>query len=161
MKLFRRIATRFSYGLDYLARLAIFLLMSLVISNVILRFFGSPVRGTVEWVEFLTAMVIGLSLSYCAVQGGHIAVGLLVDKLERKMQLVISIFINLVSFLFLLIVFWRIISYADSIRRAGQVSLTTGTPYYPFIIIIAIGFLAYSLIIMADLLDDLKVVQRK
>ena len=50
--------------MDYIARWAVVAMMTIVVGNVIMRQFGSPIDGTVELVGFLAALVIGLSIAY-------------------------------------------------------------------------------------------------
>lgn len=151
-----KVAHFVSENLDRLARIVLFALMCLVVSNVIMRFFGNPIRGTVEWVEFLTAVCMGLALAYCAIQGGHIAVTFLTDRLPFKPRLAVEGTVNLVVLVFLALIFWRLLIYADRMKQLGQVSLTTGTPYYPFIIIIAVGVLGYCIVLLAEIVTAIR-----
>ena len=161
MALFRKYIEALSLNLDRLGRVVIFLLMFLVVSNVIgRRLFGAPVRGTVEGVEFLTAMAIGLCLAYCAIHGGHVAVGFLTDKFKPKTQAVIEIFIKLLSMSFLILACWRVALYADRMYQTGQISLTLSLPYFPFVLTIAFGFLCYCLVLLLEILEQIgKVVK--
>jgi len=156
-----KLAGKFSYILDFIARWFVVALMVLVVGNVITRLFGSPIQGTIEWAEFLTAMAVGLSLAYCGAQGGHIALEFFVEKLNIKVQGIFQSVIDLFSLAFLSLSSWRIILYANDLKLSGQVSLTTQTPYYLFIYVIAFGFLAYGLVVLGSLIDNLrKGVQR-
>ena len=156
LALFRKYIEALSLNLDRLGRVVIFFLMLLVVANVLgRRLFGAPVRGTVEGVEFLTAMAIGLCLAYCAIQGGHVAVGFITDKFSYKKQAVIEIFIKLLSLAFLLLACWRIALYADRMYQTGQISLTLSLPYYPFVLVIAFGFLSYSLVLILEIAENI------
>jgi TRAP-type C4-dicarboxylate transport system permease small subunit len=156
MVLFRKYVEVLSLNLDRLGRTAIFLLMLLVVSNVIgRRLFGFPVRGTVEGVEFLAAMAIGLCLAYCAVKGGHVAVGFMTDRLSPKKQVIIEIFIKLLSLAFLLLACWRIVLYADRMYQTGQISLTLSLPYFPFVLVIAFGFLFYGVVLILEIMENI------
>lgn len=161
MGIVSRFAGRFSHFLDHIARWTVVALMVLVVGNVILRLFGSPIQGTIEWAEFLAAMAIGLSLGYCGAQGGHIALELFVEKLSTKGQALLQVVIDFLVVAFVSIAFWRIMLYANDLKLSGQVSMTTKTPYYLFIYVIGIGFLAYGLVVLGSMLDNLrKGVQR-
>ena len=161
MGIVSRFAGKFSYYLDLMARCTVVALMALVVGNVILRLFGSPIQGTIEWAEFLAAMAVGLSLAYCGAQGGHIALEFFVEKLKFKVQVLLKIGIDFLILIFLSLSFWRIILYANDLKLSGQVSLTTKTPYYLFIYVIALGFLAYGLVVIGSMIDSLrKGVQR-
>ncbi|GAB6155062.1 hypothetical protein JCM17380_38130 [Desulfosporosinus burensis] len=156
MSIVSRFAEKLSSILDRIAGWFVVALMVLVVGNVILRLFGSPIQGTIEWAEFLTAMAIGLSLAYCAVQDGHITLEFLVRKFNIKMQAVLKIVIDFLVVVFLSLAFWRIILYANDMKLSGQVSMTTKTPFYWFIYVVAFGFLAYGLVVLGSIIDNLK-----
>lgn len=161
MGLVSRVALKVSHFLDYFARLSWMLLMILVVGNVIMRPFGYPIRGTFELVEFATALAVGLSIAYCASQGGHVAATFLIDKLGEKFQAVVNVFVELVTLSFLGLVCWRMIDYANVLKTTGQVAQTTEISYYYFVYVIAFGFAAYFLVSLGNLIDNaLKVVQR-
>ncbi|HBW35591.1 TRAP transporter small permease [Desulfosporosinus sp. BICA1-9] len=156
MSIVSKFAGRLSSILDRIAGWFVVALMVLVVGNVILRLFGSPIPGTIEWAEFLTAMAIGLSLAYCAVQDGHITLEFLVRKFNIKVQAVLKIVIDCLVVVFLSLAFWRIILYANDMKLSGQVSMTTKTPFYWFIYVVAFGFLAYGLVVLGSIIDNLK-----
>lgn len=151
-----RLAGKLSYVLDHCARWFVVALMVLIVGNVILRLFGSPIPGTIEWAEFLTAMAIGLSLGYCGAQGGHIALEFIVEKFNPKVQAILAIVIDFLVMVFLSLSFWRIIIYANDMKLSGQVSMTTKTPFYLFIYVVAFGFLAYCLVVLGSMIDKLR-----
>ncbi len=156
MEKFRKFIEAFSLNLDRLGRVVIFLLMLLVVANVASRrLFASPVRGTVEGVEFLTAMAIGLCLAYCAVQGGHVAVGFFTDRLRPRTQAVLEVFVKSLSLVFLVLACWRIVIYAQRTIITGQQSLTLSLPYYPFVLVIAFGFFCYALVLVLEILENI------
>ncbi|SHI16508.1 TRAP transporter small permease [Desulfosporosinus lacus] len=156
-----KFAVKFSHILDLIARALVVAIMVLGVTNVITRFFGINIPGTIEWTEFLAAMVIGLSLAYCGAQSGHIFLELFTDKFPIKVQHWLQIVIDLLSMVFLSLSFWRIILYANDMKLSGQVSMTTKTPYYMFIYVVAFGLLAYALVTLGSMADSLrKGVQR-
>lgn len=150
-----------SIFLDRLAGLLVFALMVLVVSNVIMRLTGKPILGAIEFVGFLMAIAIGLSLAYCQVQGSHIAVSLFLDNLPNKIRAYIEILVNIIVFLFLILVVWRLYIYADALRIKAQVSLTTGISFFPFILVIAFGFLVYCLVVLTGIVDSVRKVVRR
>jgi len=149
-----------SIFLDRLAGLLVFALMVLVVSNVIMRLTGKPILGAIEFVGFLMAIAIGLSLAYCQAQGSHIAVSLFLDNLPNKIRAYIEILVNIIVFLFLILVVWRLYIYADALRIKAQVSLTTGISFFPFILVIAFGFLVYCLVVLTGIVDSVRKVVR-
>lgn len=156
-----KFALKLSLGLDYIARAIWLLLMLLVIGNIITRAFGFPIPGTFELVEFMASLAIGLSLAYCAAQGGHVATTFLIDKLSEKGQAVADTLIELLVLAFLGLAVWRLSNYAATIKITGQVAQTTQIAYYPFVYVIAFGFAAYFLVSLGKFIDNFRKVVRK
>lgn len=151
------LVNRISRTLDIIAGLCIASVMALVVINVLLRaLFKHPILGTYELVCFLTAIAIGLALASCAVQNGHIAVGLLVDRLPCRAQAIIDSLVNAAAFGFWIMAAWHIGLYAKSMMINGVVSSTTLIPLSPVIYLVAIGVLGLCLVLLVRLVDSLK-----
>ena len=150
-----KIVNLFARELDRVAQWAIVILMALVITNIVLRFAWRPLLGTYEFVSFLSAVVISFALAYCAVQKGHIAVTLVVDRLPPRGQAIVDVIINAVSIIFLGLTVWQITLYATDMVLSGEVSPTTKTPFYPFVYGVALGFLFLCLVLLVDLLKSI------
>lgn len=161
MEAFTRLVQGLSRNLDRVAGWALVATMLLVVGNIILRLLGRPIQGTYEWVGFLTALAIGLALAQCAVQDGHIAVTFLVDKLAPRAQAVVVFCGGAVSVAFLAFAAWEIGRYATSMVRSGEVAMTTQVPFYPFIYLIAFGFLVFCLIVFTGLREPIRKVAKK
>lgn len=148
--------------LNTIARWVIVSIMALVVLNILLRvLFKRPILGTYEYVGFLTAMAIGLSLAYCALQKGHIAIGFLVDKLPSKTQDLIALITNAAAFLFLSATSWHLFRYARRTWLSGAVSPTTETPFYFFIYLVGLGLSAFCLVLLVELIKTTQKVMGK
>lgn len=154
MKAFKNIVALMCRRLDEAAGLCMVFVMLLVVTNVILRVvFKQPVLGVYEFVGFITALLIALALANCALMGNHIAVGFFMDRLPERMQSFIDIVISCTSFCFWGMVSWHMVKLARGIAASGEVSLTTQTPFYVFIYLIAFGFSVLCLVIAVRLAD--------
>lgn len=157
MRQFSGIVTELSRILDKIAGFFMVALMVLVVVNVLLRVvFKSPILGTYEYVGFLTAAMIGLALAYCAVQNGHIAVGLVVDRLRMKTQAYIDIVVNVTALSFWGLATYYVGLYAKSMTVSGVVSPTTQTPFYPFLYLVALGLLVLCLVLLVRFIESVK-----
>lgn len=149
--------TGLSRWLDKLAGASMVLIMLIIVGNVILRaLFNRPILGTYEYVSFLTALMIGLSLAYCAVQNGHIAVTFIIEKLPVGFRSVTDSLINLLSFGFWVLAAWHVGKYANSMIATGVVSPTTQIPFFPFVYMVSFGILALCLVIFVKFVESLK-----
>ncbi|HHV15534.1 MAG TPA: TRAP transporter small permease [Gelria sp.] len=138
--------------MDRLAGLCIVLMMLLIVSNIILRaVFKQPLVGAVDYVNILIALTIGLSIAYCAVQDGHIAIGFIMDKMPAPAAAVIEIIINLIALVFWGFVTWYMIGFAQSMNANGLVASTSQIPLSPVVYVIALGLMAICLVLLSRL----------
>lgn len=151
MESFVRLIEKLSRNLDRVAGWALVAIMLLVVGNVILRLFGQPIEGTYEWVSFLASLAIGLALAQCALEDGHLSVTFLVDKLPRRLGAFILFCGGAVTVVFLAFTTWAIGRYATSMVSSGEVGMNTHIPFYPFIYLMALGFLVFCLVIFIKL----------
>lgn len=148
--------------LDRIAGFCLAGVMVMVVANVIMRrLFKSPFLGVYEYVGFLTAVVIGFSLAYCAIKEGHITVDILFARLSRKTRVVLETITGFVVFFFLSLVTWRLIRYAAVIQTNGQVSQTCEIQFHIFIYLVAGGFFVLGLTALVRGLKFLQSVIKK
>lgn len=156
---FTGLVTATSRILDKIAGFCMVSIMLLVVSNIVLRvLFNHPILGTYEYVVFLTVAAIGLSLAHCAVQNGHIAVDILMDRLPLKIQGVIDLVMNTAALLFWGLCAWQIGIYANKMAISGLVSPTSQIPMHPFIYLVAFSILALSLVLLSKTMESLQKV---
>ncbi len=154
---FSKFVGEFSTILDRIAGFCMFSIMVLVVLNVLFRtIFNSSILGTYEYVGFLTAAVIGLSLANCAYTRSHIAVDYFMVRLPLKTQKVAEILITGIALIFWVLSAWHLGKYAYTLSLRGVVSPTTQTHFYYFIYLVAFGLLALGLVLLANLIEYLK-----
>ncbi|ARK29886.1 TRAP transporter small permease [Halalkalibacter krulwichiae] len=148
------IVNKASKGLENIAAIIFFLTAMLIIVNVISRrAFNTPVTGTVDLVLFFTTAVIALSIGYCAVRDGHIAISIFIEKFPKRVQKVIDVIIGSISALFLFLVAWHMVVYAIAMRSSGEVSLTIKWSHFPFVMLLATGFGMLALVVVGKILS--------
>lgn len=151
---FNEIVKKTSKGLENIAAVILFLTAILIIVNVVSRrVINTPVHGVMDFILFGTSMLIGLSLAYCAVRDGHIYISILTDRFPKRVQKIVDVIIGTISAVFLFIVTWQLFLYANTLRLAGEVSLTIRFPHYPFVFIQAIGFAMLTLVVVGKILS--------
>jgi TRAP-type C4-dicarboxylate transport system permease small subunit len=145
-----------SRKLDIIAGVALVAMMTLVFGNVLARAVWQPIMGTYEITAFLAAMTISFALANCAVNKGHIALTLFVDRLGTRLQAFFDIIVSILASLLYLILAWEVAKYAHHMKGTGEVSLTMEIPFYPFIYGVAFGLLMLALVSLVDLLNAVK-----
>ncbi len=156
-----KFSVQVSQKLDWVARALFMVIMILVVSNVVARFFGQPFDGTAEWVGFIMSSAIALALSYCAAWEGHVAVTILIEKLSEEKQIVVNIIVNFLILLFLIFVVRMLFLYGIRLHEGGLVGMTTRVPLHYFAYVIAVGFIGYCFVVLGSLIEFLKRVVRK
>ena len=94
---FEKIIRWLSQWFDRVARGALVIMMLVVVSNVLLRAVWQSIPGTFEYVGYLGAVAIGFALAFCAVQGRHVAITVVVDRLPQRTQAIIGSIIGIMS----------------------------------------------------------------
>lgn len=155
MPTLEKMIVKVSYGLDSLAGVILAATALLVVANILGRtLLQRSILGTYEMVGFLTAAVVGLALARCAVENSHIAIDFILDRLPIRLQRLIDMLLGIPVFLFLLLATYNLFIYGVRIAQSGEVSPTTKLIFYPFIYLVALGFLALALTVMLKLLQS-------
>lgn len=162
MKLFESIIKTMSVYFDKISQIFLCAVIVLVVANILLRvLFGSPILGTYEYVGFLSSLIIGLSLAYCAFESGNIAIEFLYQKLSQSAQAVADIIMGIIALIFFILATWHMSRFAYSTVLTGEVSAATGTPVFYFIYIVTFGLLMLCLVILSKIIDSIRKVLHK
>lgn len=151
------------------AGLAIVLMMLLTCADILLRLcvtlfhhyrwgFLEPLRpipGTYELVCYLGAVAASFAMAHTSVENGHVAVSLVVRLFPERLQGTIAAFTNLLGLYLFGMISWRSISYAEDLRKSGEVSLTLQLPYYPFVYGVSLAAAAVCLVLLMDFFRSL------
>jgi TRAP-type C4-dicarboxylate transport system permease small subunit len=117
--------------------------------------FGLPVPGLVELSSYMLVTMIFLTAPYTEMVKGHIAIGVLVDRFSKRTQAIIDIFIYLICLAVSVIAGWQTFIRGFFIMEEKQVSTILSIPNAPFIFIVAIGWLLFSVAIMIHLVNSI------
>jgi TRAP-type C4-dicarboxylate transport system permease small subunit len=143
--------------MDKMAAIAVVLTMLVIVANIIMRsVFRNPLTGIMDYVMILTAVTIALALASCAVQNGHIAVDLVIEKLPVRVRNVIDTFTNLTSFVFWSLAAIFMLDYANNMAITGTMFPTTQIPFAPVLVVIAAGIFALAVVLLYQLMDTVR-----
>jgi TRAP-type C4-dicarboxylate transport system permease small subunit len=151
---------------SYLAHVAgsIFLagMMFFIATDVTLRyFFNRPILGGYEITQSLMGILVALALAHTGFQGGHITVDVLTTRLPEKMQIFLSIIILICCLCLVGLITWQNTLYVKVAFDSGYRTASLNIPYYPFIIVISIGFALYWLVLFVNFLESILKVFHK
>lgn len=159
MKQFAGLVESLSQVLDRIAAICIVAMMSVVVLNILLRaVLGKPLLGTIDYVNILMALTIGLGLAYCGLKNGHIAVGFMVEKLSNKTQAILGMVVNLTALLFWGAATWHMAAYARNMMTSNLLAGTVAVPVYPVVYLISFGLLVLCLVLVLKLSDAVRMV---
>ena len=131
------------------------LMMSLTVSDVILRFFRRPIVGTYELVAFSGAVVIGFSIPLTSWVRGHVYVDFLILRFSQKTRNIFNIITRCLAIWLFLMIGWNLLKYGMDLYRSGEVSPTLEIPFYPVAYGIGICCFIQCLVLFCDILKIL------
>jgi TRAP-type C4-dicarboxylate transport system permease small subunit len=155
MNFFEKIGKELARLLFWIAGAAIFIMMVLTCTDVVLRFLRRPIPGTYELVCFLGAVGVAFAMAYTSVEKGHVEVSLLVRMFPSRIQGIIGSITTIFGLILFFFIAWRSFLYANSLRSTGEVSLTLQLPFYPFVYGIAFSAGAVCLVLLTDLFKNI------
>ncbi|MBN1631331.1 MAG: TRAP transporter small permease [Thermoleophilia bacterium] len=125
--------------LQYIAAAGLVVLMMLQVANMVGRyFFNAPIQGTTDLGSYMLLVIVSLGLGWAALEGRHIKVGLVMDRLPTKAQFVIDNIVLVV--IFAVVVYVAYLNILAGATWPARVSSVLKIPYQPFRFIFGGGF---------------------
>ncbi len=141
--------------LNWVAAAALIVVMFIVCANVIGRsFWETPVKGTVDIVSLLGAIVVGWAIAYTQVLKGHIRIDLLVERLPLRIQYIVDSVIDLIGLALFALISWQTILFAKANFEVGELSEVLKLPITPFASVVAVGCIAITSVLLIDLIKS-------
>jgi len=136
-------------------------MMLLTCADVVGRAFGHPIFGSVEIVGFMATLAVVMAMPYTHQVQGHIGVEILVRLFSEKTQTLIDICTGIISLILFAIVTWRMTLYAQTMKKSGEVSMNLEFPEHVIISVTALCVLTFTLIILRDIIDNIRKLKSK
>ena len=131
-------------------------MITLTLFDVILRNFGHPITGSMEFIQYGGAIVFGFSIPYGTLLGAQVIVDIITEKLSPGNKRVLDAITRCVGILIFLFVAYNFLSYGIDVKKTGERTASFKIPYYPFAYALSLSFFMQSLTIFCDLLKTLK-----
>lgn len=130
----------------YLSLTSIVFIAIITTISVVMRFFGSPLLGDVELVQLAMVVLIMGGLAYTQEKEAHIEVDILVNKFPIKVQLFLNIISRLLTAIMAFVIAYIYIQvFFEHLNVTVLKTTLLGIVYYPFDLIIVIGFTTWGL----------------
>jgi len=123
----------------------------LTCADVVGRYLGHPIFGSVEIVGFMSILAIGLALPYTHLEKGHIGVEIVTQLLSHRTRVIIDICTGTVATVLFALVTWRMLVYAGTIKASGEVSMNLEFPEYTIIYALSFCFLTFTLALAREI----------
>jgi TRAP-type C4-dicarboxylate transport system permease small subunit len=133
-----------------LSMILITFVMLIAVANVITRaIFNVPITGTLDMVRLATLSAVAFAMAYNESVDGNVAVTLVLDSISPRKANAISIFTNILSICFSVIIAYQLFLTGNTCQAKGDVSETLRIPLFIFhyILSFSFGLLCIALII--------------
>ena len=156
MKRFIAGIVNFDKSLYVIAGIVLACMILLTLFDVILRNFGHPITGSMEFIQYGGAIVFGFSIPYGTMLGAQVIVDILTEKLSPGRKRMINVVTRCVGIIIFLFVAYNFFVYGMDVQKTGERTASFKIPYYPFAFALSLSFLSQSFTIFCDLIKTVK-----
>ncbi len=151
MQVYRTLLQRIIDTLRIIGMVCLVGMTFLTCADVIGRFYGHPIFGSVEIVGFMATLAVAAALPYTHQMKGHIGVEILVRLFSQRAQTIIELCTSFLSLGLFALITWRMVIYGNTMKNSGEVSMNLELPEYVIIYIVSFCFLTFFLLIIQDI----------
>jgi len=110
------------------------------------KLLSRPILGAFDLVRFTLLITMAFLGGITLINGRHLSVEIAVSKFPKRVQVAVEGVVSFLAFIVTVMVIWHSILYGWDLKTAGEISATTNIPLYPFVFIIAVGFVPIALV---------------
>ena len=118
-----------------------------------IKILKSPVPGAIEIVGFLGVIITAFALAHTYLKRGHIKVEFIVMRLSSGVQKILSLIASVLSLALFVVIAWQSFEFGRVLQKTGEVSMTQGIPFYPFVYAISFCSLAVCLVLIGEIIN--------
>ncbi len=156
MKRFIAGIANFDKSLYVIAGIVLACMIILTLFDVILRNFGHPITGSMEFIQYGGAIVFGFSIPYGTMLGAQVIVDIITGKLSPGKRRMINVITRCIGIIIFLFVAYNFFVYGIDVQKTGERTASFKIPYYPFAFALSLSFLLQSFTIFCDLIKTVK-----
>jgi len=119
------------------------------------KLFTWRLLGAIDIVTLSQVIAMGFAVALALIEGRHVRVEFLVNKLPKGAQRGVNIIINLIGMLLFLLIIWRLGILAYSFQSTGEATATIYIPIYPFVYALTLATIPVFLIFFSNLLKSI------
>jgi len=152
MDFLRNISAGLDKVLAFVAGISLAIMITLTVSNIVLRQVWLPIKGTFELLGLFGAVTAAFALAYTQRQNMHIAVTILVDRFPPRVKRLLNIINAILCGGFFGLAAWRITVWSSTLVTSGELTETLQMPFYPFVYATALGCASLAFLFLVELL---------
>lgn len=126
-------------GLCWLSLASLSVMIFLTSCDVVMRYFGYPIKGTFDVVGLCGAFVIALPIAYTQLARGHIAIDFIIETFPKKIRSMVDVTNYVLNIVMYAILTWQSMLYGKKLWSLGRVSESVQIPLFPFPFVVAFG----------------------
>ncbi|NLY38074.1 MAG: TRAP transporter small permease [Firmicutes bacterium] len=140
-----------------LGTIVLIILMAMIVIDVFSRnIFNYTIVGAVELTEMMMPCIGFLGIAWCALQGGHVVVDILISALPVKTQRVFDGMNYVLGAAVTFLIGWYTLQQSIYAKQIRVVTESLDIPKYPFMLVTAIGFFLMTLASLTLLINSMK-----
>lgn len=132
--------------------LALVTIMLSTTADVIMRGFGHPITGAVDFVGLLAVVVLACAMPYTQAEKGHVGVDILVQRMRPRRQAMLDTITSTVSLVLFALVAWQMWRYAGELALKGEVSMTVQMRMDPYVYLVSVCFGVLCVVLLSDII---------
>jgi TRAP-type C4-dicarboxylate transport system permease small subunit len=156
-----RIIELIARNIHYVGEAVILVVVCLVVTDIVGRAIGHPVRGTYEMYTYGTGVGVVLVFAYAQIMGRHIRIEMLTHRLAPRTQEVLIIIGQLVALAALALMTYGTVKYSLFLLERHERSSLLEIAVFPFPMVFALGILVFWLVFLSQLITSLRRMVRK
>ena len=147
---------KISKWFSYVGGAVAIIMMLMVVVDVIVRFtFNKSILGSVELASYMLSIIAFTTIPFVESERMHIAIPLLFDRFPKKVRLFVSALVGFIGIGILVLI--TLTSYLLAVEYIGRGKVTAilSIPIYPFVFIAAVCISLYTIILIANTIEDI------
>jgi TRAP-type C4-dicarboxylate transport system permease small subunit len=156
-----RLLLKISRVMAVIAAVVLGIMMINTVADVCGRyFFLSPIEGTFELVGIMLVIAASLGLGYCQLNQANIRITVISDLLPPRGQAIVFLVSHIICAVIAGMICWRgwLRGWEYIFKELGGTTVTLGLPYWPFMLLLSIGFGYVGLIFVLDIYNSFREV---
>lgn len=161
MNAFEKVLRFITEKMAWVAMIAILACVAIVVTDVIrYQVVHKPLPGTHEVVELIASVILSMGIGYLTFVKGHVAVGILVDRLTPRVQAVFDLATGVIALGFTI---WLTAGVAEMALRNYRYGWVTGVleiSRHPFMFLIAVSLALTCVVLVRDVIKSVMVIRK-